>query len=276
MPHPGGPGREPPRAAGTSRPGVRSRLRYPLRPSGPLGWSPTMTRQQRLLRWLFAALASAALTAAIRASLRGERSGALWLAALVAALLLTAQWTGWIRTARATGIVLAGPAVSVSLALALRTWVPDDSALLSFPGVLRELAHSPVFYVPLAFGVSWSLLGLRVRPPGAPSRGDRWRSTPLLVWALLASRANDFYFSSGHMDYASRGFQIQILWVASWVLLISLFSTLATTLPTWLRERRSHRPAHLALVTVLPVLLVCIDWIFFCTVLSVAWLKQSP
>ncbi len=148
--------------------------------------------------------------------------------------------------------------------------MPRDHELLSLAGVLVELSYSPVFYVPVAFGIFWSLLGLRVRPPRPPSRSDRWASAPLLVWALFADRGAEFYFTAGHFDYASRGLQLQILWVASWVLLISLLLTLATTIPTLLHDRRSHQRLGLELVALVPVLVVLVDWIFFCPVLSTA------
>ncbi len=236
-----------------------------------------MPTQRRLLVWLVAIISCAAFTAALRATLRGERSGALWLVAIVSVPALWAQWRGrWRETAAAIGILLAGPAVSVCLALTLRSWLPDDSPLLSLPGVFRELAYSPVFYLPVAFGVSWSLLGLRFRPPQASSRGDRWSFAPILVWALCANRGTEFYFLSGRFDYAHRELQQQLLGLGSWVLVISLALTLATTIPTLLQDRRSHRVPSLGLTALIPVLVALVDWVFFTAVLRIAWRIQSP
>lgn len=238
--------------------------------------TPGTPRRRRLLVWLVAILATAATTGTIRALLRDESAGYLALAALASYLALYAvsKPGRWGPLARALGCVLSGPAVSAAAVLALRSWVPSRGPLLSIPGVLRELASSPVFYVPLAFTISWSLLGLRLRHPPRRRLRDRWSYAPLLVWSFFASWHLGFYFDSG-MHYMPPAAQADVLWLGTWVLLISLLATLGAALPTLLQDRRRAEGLRLELLALLPVLLVLVDWGLFLSIFTTIWLKHG-
>ena len=235
-----------------------------------------MRRRRRRLAWLVTVVVLALATAATRAWLRGEDAGILWLAALASSLALYGVWrpASWSSLARGLGLILSGPAVSWFTVMALRTWVPSDGPFLSAYGVLRELAHSPAFYLPLAFTVSWSLLGLRVRRPPAGRLRDRWSYAPFLVWSLFASRDLIFYFDSGLNDMPPAA-QADILWLAGWVLLTSLLTTLAATVPTLLQDRGRGEHLRLELAALLPVWVVLVDWGLLLTIFTKIWLLPA-
>ncbi len=128
--------------------------------------------------------------------------------------------------------------MAAAASAALRAWLPRGGGILSIPGVLVELADSPVFYLSLAFAVSWSLLGLRVRAPGPRARSDRWSSLPLLVWSLLGNRHQESSSSaSGFHDFPP-----------------------SATLPTFIQDRTNRQGITIHLLALLPVAVVLVDW----------------
>lgn len=218
--------------------------------------------RRRIESWVLAIALAIGFTGCTRSLLRAERLWLVWLAVWIVLALMTLVRLERLRVSsigRAALVLTSGPLTAIGVVALLRS-LPDPERFGSLLGVVRELAYSPVFVLPLGFAVSWSVLAVLVREAATPAGRLGWGAAPLMVWALAASRHLHFYVFGWSLHHTPAAVQWEIVWAGGWVAACSLAATVVASLPVLATRDRRKTMLRLETPAVFAVAGVVVEW----------------